>query len=74
MNKNITFKKRIRIKKPFKHIKNKQGYKYTIYSTYTPNYYVIKQNKTLNLLWSDNGKEFLDTKLWIYQEKTKSSC
>lgn len=74
MDKNITFKKRLRIKCPFKHIKNKQGDKHTIYSTYSTNYYVIKQNKTLNLLYSDNGKEFLDTKLWIYQEKKKSSC
>lgn len=71
MNKNITFKKRIRIKKSFKHIKNKKGYKYTIYSTYTPNYYVLSENKKWILLYSDNGKEFLDTKLWISQEKTK---
>lgn len=74
MKKNLSFSKRIRIKSPFKHIKNKQGYKYTIYSTYSPNYYVLSENKKWILLYSDNGKEFLDTKLWIYQEKTKSSC
>lgn len=71
MKKNLSFSKRIRIKEVFKQIKNKQGYKYNIYSTYTPNYYVLSENHKWILLFSDNGKNFMDTKLWMYQEKTR---
>lgn len=59
MNKNITFSKRVRIKDKFKVVSCKNGKSYSIFATYTPDYYVMKKDKgEWLLLFSQDGHHF----------------
>lgn len=59
MNKNITFSKRVRIKDKFKIVSCKNGKSYSIFATYTPDYYVMKKDKgEWLLLFSQDGQHF----------------
>lgn len=59
MNKNITFSKRVRVKDKFKVVSCKTGKSYPIFTTYTPDYYVMKkENGEWLLLFSTDGHHF----------------